>query len=141
MGSSWIVVCFFFAPVLGLSYSRSSRFPLPRRRPGSERGLSGGLTPTTTPNERPQKNSSNLSLPVAYYQSPRQSQIGLVGPVCANLCGLPAGPRSPPPHPTPPSLPPSPVLSRVRVPGRTSSLPCFGTIRPRTRAHAHAHEG
>lgn len=33
-------------------------------------------TSTTTPNERPQKNSSNLSPSVAYYQSPRQSQIG-----------------------------------------------------------------
>lgn len=53
---------------------------LPRRL---ERGLSG-TTSTTTPNKRPQKNSSNLSLPVAYYQSPRQSQIGLVGPVCAS---------------------------------------------------------
>lgn len=52
---------------------------LPRR---PERGLSGTAS-TTTPNERPQKNSSNLSLPVAYYQSPRQSQIGLAGPVCA----------------------------------------------------------
>lgn len=37
-------------------------------------------TSTTTPNERPQKNSSNLSPSVAYYQSPRQSQIGLPGP-------------------------------------------------------------
>lgn len=70
---------FFLRPGLSLFPRSLPRFRSPRR-PG--RGLSG-TTSTTTPNERPQKNSSNLSLPVAYYQSPRQSQIGSVGPVCA----------------------------------------------------------
>lgn len=70
---------FFLRPGPGLFPRSLPRFRSPRR-PG--RGLSG-TTSTTTPNERPQKKSSNLSLPVAYYQSPRQSQIGSVGPVCA----------------------------------------------------------
>lgn len=78
MGSSWIVILFFFVPVSARSVA--SLLVPPYR--GVLRGLSG-TTSTTTPNERPQKNSSNLSLPVAYYQSPRQSQIGLARPVCA----------------------------------------------------------
>lgn len=68
---------FFLRPGPGLFPRSLPRFRSPRC-PGRE--LSG-TTSTTTPNERPQKNSSNLSLPVAYYQSPRQSQIGSVGPV------------------------------------------------------------
>lgn len=80
MGSSWIVVPFFFVPVPACSFTPSLGSAC--RGVLGERTLSG-TTSTTTPNERPQKNSSNLSLPVAYYQSPRQSQIGSVGPVCA----------------------------------------------------------
>lgn len=96
MGSSWIFVSFFFATVP----ARSSSTPNPTRHRASwERTLSSsvslsGATSTTTPNERPQKNSSNLSLPVAYYQSPRQSQIGLVEPVCANAVDSRQGPSS-----------------------------------------------
>lgn len=60
MGSSWIVVPFFFVPGSQLVPSLPPSVPLAAASPG--RGLSG-TTSTTTPNERPQKNSSNLSLP------------------------------------------------------------------------------
>jgi len=72
---------FFLHPGPSSSFLYPSRFRSPRR-PERRETLSGA-TSTTTSNGRPQKNSSNLSLPVAYYQSPRQSQIGLLGPVCA----------------------------------------------------------
>lgn len=55
-------------------------FPLLLDSAGTDPGRVSWATSTTTPNERPQKNSSNLSPSVAYYQSPRQSQIGLLDP-------------------------------------------------------------